>query len=380
MTALSKGDHMGSFAFTCAVSGFPIEAGDEVRILLLTKNPYTDGEGIVCETHGLWFPRTFPLRATYNDYGSVEDVESGPSRDVWLEGLAIDLIERGVGENTVHDVATRKGMSFPELLNALREGRVLVCRDLGRHERASATEEKGVPTFVGIEKILTLNTMPLSSGIGQEGFLVDELSYGVVRVRWMGAGTMYQKCEEQLSLLLPFLGEYVTSLVAGQNAGEVELHMDVKPCTKNFYRLRSLDDKPPLLVVPAMIREDVWQALLKMKGYDGHTFADVMVMVETQEGFSFKNSIPFTVGLGTNIELMYKKGALTDEFARVIAEMAHVQNVLAMARFCWRPSTSAGPQFGEWSAHVTLYQGLLKVARTREREQIEERKSWEDDG
>lgn len=33
---------MGSFASTCCISGLPIEAGDDVRWLLLMQNPYCE--------------------------------------------------------------------------------------------------------------------------------------------------------------------------------------------------------------------------------------------------------------------------------------------------------------------------------------------------
>ena len=62
---------MGSFDFTCSLSGLGIRAGDPVKYFLLTDNPYEDTQ-TVCSPHDLYVPRTWPLRAEYNDYGTIE--------------------------------------------------------------------------------------------------------------------------------------------------------------------------------------------------------------------------------------------------------------------------------------------------------------------
>ena len=77
---------MGSFATTCAVSELPIEAGDKVRYLLLSSNPYI--EGVKCHTSDLWFPRTYPVQAVYNDYGSIENIVQPNLCQGFLDGLS----------------------------------------------------------------------------------------------------------------------------------------------------------------------------------------------------------------------------------------------------------------------------------------------------
>ena len=113
---------MGSFDGTCAVSGLPIGAGDKVRWLVLGANPYFEG-GCACYPHDIWYPRSLPVRAKCNDYGSIEGYDAGglavrSIRDV----LARDLVEVGVGDNLCHDVATSRDMSFESLLAAIWEG------------------------------------------------------------------------------------------------------------------------------------------------------------------------------------------------------------------------------------------------------------------
>jgi hypothetical protein len=104
---------MGSFSYTCTVSNLPIAAGDKVRFMLLTQNPYNERP---CSAHDVWFPRTFPITAFYDDYGSIDNLEHSAQVDLWMEGLNLDLHEVGTGDNPCHDVSTAKGMSFENLL------------------------------------------------------------------------------------------------------------------------------------------------------------------------------------------------------------------------------------------------------------------------
>ena len=117
---------MGSFSTTCAVSGLPIQAREPVRFLLLTENPHSDWA--LSYPHSIWLPRTWPLRALYNDYGGVEEVEDGATRRAWMDVLKMDLVELPVGENEYHDLATSKDMPFEKFLKALWKNRVFVRR------------------------------------------------------------------------------------------------------------------------------------------------------------------------------------------------------------------------------------------------------------
>jgi hypothetical protein len=54
--------------------------------LLLTQNPYHRGKtagASTCYQHDLWFPRTYPLRGTYDDYGRAENLQTGPQAEAW---------------------------------------------------------------------------------------------------------------------------------------------------------------------------------------------------------------------------------------------------------------------------------------------------------
>ena len=65
---------MGSFNTTCAVSGLPITCGDKVKYSLLAENPYEDS--LVCSSHDMYYPRSHPVSAEYNDYGSIENYDA----------------------------------------------------------------------------------------------------------------------------------------------------------------------------------------------------------------------------------------------------------------------------------------------------------------
>lgn len=449
---------MGSFAYTCAVSGLPIEAGDEVRYMLITQNPYNNGAGNTCYIHDLWFPRTFPLKGRYNDYGSVDDITSGPEKDNWLEGLKIDLFERGWGENTIHDVPTNKEMSFDELLDAIQEGRILVKREaetpfdrkldkllakangfLGEGIDNLTAEEKqdkkvpvGVPSMFRIRKIAENLGIAIFDGKwGKSSIIIDETQNKEIRVRChcmygeklnpsdkFSAGTAIVEQVAVLGKLQEALGDYAVMMSAGTGGcgvtGEdkrtytqpdTELLIRPKPGTPDG-ALYKRDRETPLAVSHCMIREDVWQAMINQTA---HTWDGKEVTIDKfyegiknsvledkaadsrdrrwlrmDRGSKFpgswilaKDDIPFTIALSSHFDLMMEKADLSEEFLKTVAELAFVTSVLANTRYQWRPSSSAGPQFGEWEAHEKLFKTFAELSHIKAEEQKAERAEWE---
>lgn len=113
---------MGCFSYSCSISGLPIVYGEPVIYLALGKVSGRDqGIGL---THA-WEPATVPIRAQYNDYGSVEELEEAPATLAFFDSLARRAVERPVGENSCHDVAiTPSSMTREQWLEALWEDRV----------------------------------------------------------------------------------------------------------------------------------------------------------------------------------------------------------------------------------------------------------------
>src|SRR5262249_20739841 len=120
---------MGSFSMICSASGLGISAGTPVRCLLLTASPYEDAD-----PRKTWIVRTPPLRAVYNDYGSIERVHKADAfiAKLWLRGLREDVVVKGLGDNECHDVPVKIDMSFTQMLTAVQEGRLEVIQD-ARH-------------------------------------------------------------------------------------------------------------------------------------------------------------------------------------------------------------------------------------------------------
>lgn len=428
---------MGSFSFTCAISGLPIAGGDPVRYALLTQNPYTD-DNIRCYIHDLWFPRTWPLRAKYNEYGSVEDVEEGAVKNAWLECFKIDLKPTGIGNNSVHDVATSKDMTFDDMLEAVWEGRIYVKREVDlwaaepetraafklmeehRKKRGEKLPDalrkkpvpKGVPTLKRVSSTLTKAGFEVNTGRWGEGLLVDVRKYGHVRVR---AGTGK---EQSLYDVEKLFSRYATIVRAGTGsyASSGELLLCPKPGIEGYHGGRDRK-KSGLRIAQMMVREDVWQALsalcienawwadngkdktVTVEDYrkaahqtwarltDKKDKADGMLAgLELERGYTgvfARDPIPFSWGLGSSFKWIarkFRRGEMKDSevqpFLDSAAEYAFLAQVLGMVRHQWRPSYSNGPQFGEWGMHHQVFEQLTKVAHLKAEEDREERAKY----
>lgn len=407
---------MGSFSFTCAVSGFPIERGDRVRYALLTENPYDDNLRGEQQSH--WFPRTWPLRARYDDYGSVEEVEGGAVQQAWLEPFKIDLKPVGVGDNSVHDVATSKDMSFEEMLKAVWEGRIQVKRRVplwaaepeaqeamrearersvqrGHRDRLKRTIPKGVPTLNRVTTTLTKAGFTVNGDTWGEGLLVDALDYGQVRVRAAHGD------EASLANAQALLSRYASVIRAGTGsyANSAELFVCVKPGTEGYHgQLRG--KRKGLRVAQMMIREDVWQAICssRVESGTGWTPDNTLQVGHFREaaklawatvtdkngspfaglarqghmGWFLDDRIPFAWGLGSSFKWVarkFRRGEMTEAevqpFLDSAAEYAFIGWYLGWVRHQWRPSYSNGPQFGEWGMHRSFLMQLLDVVNRK---------------
>jgi len=115
---------MGSFQYTCGISRLPISEGTPVRFLLLAANAFADN--LRCYVNCDWEVYLGPIRAKYNDYGSIHNIVEGPEVEEFFSHLSDDAIPKEVGENRYHDVAVQPGMSREEWLLAIWERRVEV--------------------------------------------------------------------------------------------------------------------------------------------------------------------------------------------------------------------------------------------------------------
>lgn len=313
---------MGSFDYTCAISNLPITAGDEIRFILLQSSPF-NRRGHYANGPEVWYVRAPPIRAKYNDYGSIDVDSIHPEDEViaqlWLQGLKLDLLEKGVGDNIYHDVAVRKDMTFEQLLEALWEHRVEVKDDLGQEKIKKfklAKLAQGIPSLRRVEKIISkatdvklildgdyllgeggtkivfsseirdklrqtwkvsdncyfLNISQLGTQDGQ--FIVDKLCPGEIRVRLGGHPGLAITLVYLNALAKRLSRKYavMVSCGSGRYSNCAELMVHPKPGTQvsggtHLFSFSNEDVQKrskTLQVRTCMVREDVWQALLTM--------------------------------------------------------------------------------------------------------------------
>lgn len=455
---------MGSFDFTCMASNLPISAGTPVRYLLLTENPFNSlaNRGIN-QTDG-WFPRAYPIRGRYNDYGTIDrwDPED-PMIDLLMTGFVQDLHERGWGDNSVHDMAIKKDMTFDYALDAIRAGRLTVNRfgynplkDIERSERlrvllgevkktedARAAEDlaAGLATPRAVELALTQagygcltapkNVDAKPAAVPKKrrqpiAVFVSGQTPGWVRVRLQDTHTKdHQKRLADIATLLQANFSAMVTTGTGHYAwgGEVQVMTSYSTEDKGQRRHATIsrgDEKQkntPLLCLPAMIREDVWQTLVNAKTQVWDSKAQkhrnvgigqgaksipriVKIMWEhnamleekkKEEGKDFfplmysmgledklrdemlgwplsKESVPGVYGLSQHFKLLVPRLArmskeLQARVLRDVAETLWVGYRLHEVRVSWSPSTSCGPQGGDYKAHADLLQGWADIAK-----------------
>lgn len=392
---------MGSFVVTCSLSDLPIPGGTNIRVLLLTENPYGDG----------WDLRAPPIRAVYDDYGGIQCVEpsDAPITDLWLKGLAVDMVERGVGQNTCHDVATRKGMSFDELVVALGAGRVMVRQDVKDFWRPplsakARTPKPWLPTMATIEAALGPELVAKLT--------VDAPMNNVVRLR-RGGEQRYQLDNESLvAARLKLDPDYAVVFTAGYGTGgfDDELLVFAKPGKKRHYAGPQWDKEKLLRVRWAFVRSDVWEGLMAEKRpcWWGLGTMDEQVsrVVESYGGlgrilsrghgggaphftalaspgkYDLVKSMPGVIGLVEHLALLklaatpewVKEGEAavgTDDVAHILdatAEMVHIHHLLRGARRAWAPMAYCrGAQDAEWKDQLRFMKVVMAVALTEKR-------------
>lgn len=388
---------MGSFDMTCAISGLPIGAGDPIRYMLLTQNPYHRGKTagtMTCYTTDIWFPRTFPLRAKHNDYGGCDDLQTGPQADAWLAGLKKDLIEKGWG-----------GMGMAALREAAWEGRLHVSQNVGGRgpKDKKALVPKGIPTRRRVERLLVKLGHKVCADYNDGGFLVNRVDANTVRVR---AGDYRGRSEALAKLRDAFAPHYagMVSADTGSYASEAALYLAPLPGV----RAQSKPEKrePALCVAAAMIREDVWQAIcaLPQQHHYGATSLDEcrrlvreawdksIALPDDFGRFMMRHdalgltgdAIPFTVGLGPHWWALVDARAARslsdaerDDFLATASELAFVMSWLSTTRYQWHPSAPCGPQCGEWASHAALLGAFRDLAAAEAGREAAERAKWD---
>lgn len=114
---------MGCFSYTCSVSGLPIGLDTPVRFMALAGGVSYRSRFEISST---WQPLALPIRARYDDYGSVHEIEAGDVARAFFSMLNRRAIEQAVGENPWHDLAVTRGMHEDDWLAVLWKDRVQI--------------------------------------------------------------------------------------------------------------------------------------------------------------------------------------------------------------------------------------------------------------
>lgn len=184
---------------------------------------------------------------------------------------------------------------------------------------------------------------------------------------------------------------YATMLTRGTGpyADDAELLVRPLPSVRE-YRFTKTAPGVHQPVAQAMIREDVWQALLKIPldgGVSesrrraraawyalGERLDDPRLEryrlkdLELEYSKILHDPLPTMRGLGTAFRTVHERAAemtgdQVDDFTDTVGEFVHISNALMMTRYLWRPSESAGPQCGEWPLHESVLKAFTDVAR-----------------
>lgn len=437
---------MGSFSRTCAVSALPIESGDKIRVVLLNQSPYGEDS---------WSLRSVPFRATYDDYGGVEGFEdAGIHARLTMAQFKRDLVERPWGNNLCHDVPIGPTTTLENLFSAIgtETGRVQArCRESKFRPTPKVKVPKGIPTWRRVAKRL--------NAAGIKGFTTNRVAYGMVRVRateyenrkpaWHESvravlepyyrvqeryeyGPSYHKELSEDSkgfdvwlLVLPRdeHGEWLSEGV-WRELPPINPH-HAKRTERLLYAIEnSHGELPfkcrPLVVGWAMIREDVWQAMLKLGGKkygwektdtvkshitrgrhalkkariylkDHYSFLERLKKLSPDERTHFEStretpeeSIDYVIAQEWNLRSLPSVSGLDYAFAHLtvlsdekkaseqevetiiqdLSELFVVQDIMFLTCRQWRP-TYSGPQSGIWNLQTKVLESLAAVAKTR---------------
>jgi hypothetical protein len=294
---------MGSFATTCAISGLPVERGDPVRILLVTQHPHAEADNLRCHPDSSWFPRTWWLKAKYDDYGSVDIVEEGPAKQIWLDQFQLDLVEVGIGENPYHDVPALKTQSFAELLLALWERRVEVYPCAVPDLESMTTLP---PWNRGVENVLRV----------QQAIIREDVISALLALPW-----------------IDFVGKR-RSLQTIKESAKLAWRIEIED---GQYLASGSSTEPNNATTDWFLRNAVGAAC------SGTGTAFRLAMRRKQE------MTPRQVS----------------SFLNRAAELVYVSGLFDQIRYQWRPTYPNGSQSGEWKTCEQFHTKLAKICRTK---------------
>ena len=137
---------MGCWNGTCGISQLPILTGQKVKAFLLLQSEYAKnirGSG-VCYPTEYFRPWFFPVTAEYNDYGSIENIQTDWNSEYMLETFRKWLADGtvrilGHDEAEVNDPGIEKFEKLDDVFDCVERG-ALVFKSIGEKLNAERTE------------------------------------------------------------------------------------------------------------------------------------------------------------------------------------------------------------------------------------------------
>ena len=384
---------MGSFNEVCALSNLSIGYGVPVKLLFLTKNPYTyNNEKRGCYHYDQWFVRTPPISGIYNDYGFCKFDENITS-DIIVNCFQDDLIERPFGFNKYHEQNVLKGQNINHYLEAAKQGRLLV-KDAYKDASNRDKLPDNFPTWEKIHELLEKNNLNLQTG-DKDGFNAVPVISGVVCIIYFSYDN---KKERFLKKAAKVIEQYYDCKIVFEN--DLCLMVTVKGGFENPSLLcdidktkRILDIHPLILrfvessklsVLTVMIRADVWKLYCEVQ-YEEDTYWKLKSVDEIKEELNESISkmqstlckdaalfplmsncigsytIPFmTTPITHLIHCLEKNITITQELIQGIAELTRVEMVMAKLCQSWQ-IPSFGSQEEEKELKTKILSGTLDL-------------------
>lgn len=344
---------MGSWNATCNISQLPILPGDPVRVLFLSRCPYSMdppndlalGEGNNsrenCYPTDFWFPRTIPLKAEYADYGDVDKLENGLPLQLFWDQLKADMLPVPEGKNQYHDPGTKEDMTWEHMWWVATEGRLRVN---GNHERKDYTDrtdflDKGTPTAP--------KALPVC----------------VVLIR-----------EDVFQAIL--------GLTSPWDQPDRFSHVDPDE-PKEMQKALPYEAKLPEAIRVTYRRLRVLMDLTRKETPSERVFSRFMVRHELSN-----TSPPFTLGVGYYLERLIElvdakkiKGSSKniDKVLVSMAEILHVMKWYHATRRTWHPGTGCGSQGTEFEGTAQFHEAISMIGyKLFEKDELE-RGKWDED-
>ena len=398
---------MGSFNQICALSGLPIQPGDRVKLLFLTKSPYQDGE---CYSNDKFFVRTFPIDAVYDDYGNV-DFEENRLTDIICEIFRGDIVCKPMGENQCHEYAVDKNFTFNDLLEASSQNKLQVYDGYGLAYKSKQKLDKRIPTWKRVEKVLEKNNLTISKKEDCLGYGTIPVSKGIVKVIFHNSydkDVIIQKLKDIQPLFDKKYQTKITWNVVSKDYND-EYRLLVYP--KDVSLLNDFEEKitkltsnttsslrpvKPLKVKRILILEKVWNAYLNCEPEKYSNFpktAQIMFNdfknnVSEKKRDSILDSIftkyyrdvPFQISLDTHLEIAIKSGLFNEEqMDKIIlstCECIYIQGMLDTINKPW-DTTLHGNQSPSWEVHSSLLKSFDAIVDEMIAEKERQEKEWE---